>query len=76
VPKKIGGRKRSSTGISDFGVGSPARRTYADASCRQSGRFLEARYAVTVVVSEYAAIFPESMPSGEITSYKRTSGAE
>jgi hypothetical protein len=73
VPKKMGGRKRSSTGISDFGVGSLARRTYAEASCCQSGKFLAARYTVTVVVSEYAVIRPGSMPSAEITSYKPTS---
>jgi len=74
VPEKMGGRKRSSTGISNFGVGSPVRRTYAEASCRQSGKFLEARYTVTVVLSEYAVIRPESMPSVEITSYKPTCG--
>lgn len=68
----MGGRKRSSNGISDLGVGSFARRTYAEASCRQSGKFLEARYTVTVVLSEYAVIRPESMPSAEITSYKPT----
>ena len=57
MPKKMGGRKGSSTGISDFGVRSPARGTYAEAS-RQSGRFLVARYTVTIVVSEYAVIHP------------------